>query len=416
MHFLIGHSVLVRVLSSALSDATLPERMRHEWMSTTGRSCVTVTQSRSGIDNDMRNTGAEMDFARDVSHSTRFDSRTSSLRKHNTVQCGSDPPDHTKPDRRSVRYTKDALLSVYRDLRNDTSTLSVPSNAQIPIPFRKGSRVALEDSRCASWIWITPGGAPFFTLTYEEVRERLNKGVIQPSDYLLPTSVVRQCGIRASDFDKVDIKRDNGVGSLKPSIPSPIRKWRDIHWQELCKVLDSNEVCYLDTSNQLQGPFEKKQILQWWARGYFPKNLHVRSSHAQHFVDLRVLLAKWFSSEALWHASTVSHSSCTQEFLVQQFCKGKLDSQAPIIPSALGGTEQTLPALYLMVHWLPFCETWSVKEESYGVTSLSIPGAFDLWLHRYRTQNGRLLARPVTWGGNGYMAMEHMMESYSFIE
>ena len=372
----------------------------------------------------MRKNVAEFQFAHDFSHSTRFDSETRSLRKSDAAPYGSEPRDLTKTDRRSVHYSKEALLAVDRDLRNGTAHLAAPSDARIPIAFRKERpRIGLDDGHCASWIWITPGGAPFFTLTYKEVRERLNKGIIQPTDYLLPTSIVRQYGIRGSDFDKVYIRKDNGDGlspnhfqERKPSIPSPIRTWRDIHWQELCKALDSDEVCYLDPSNQLQGPFGKKKMLQWWTRGYFPNNLRVRSSKSHHFVDIQVLLAKWLSKEALWFASTVSRSSCTQEFLVQQFCLEKLDSQAPITPSAFQGTGQTLPALYLMVHWLPFCETWSVKEESYGVTSRSISDAFDLWLRRYRTQNGRLLVRPETWRGNGYMAMEHLMESYSFIE
>ena len=326
-------------------------------------------------------------------------------------------------------YSKNDLLNIYDTLQHQTR-LTPPPGAKIPMTLRKeGPRVGINELSCTEWIWIAAADLPYSTLDQKTVHARLRDGQVAPDDILLPMSVIKMHGIRGSEFGKVfaeqtDAKKMNLRNAAKEEAcafgSSAQRTFCETDWHELSAALDCNEVCYLDSSSNLQGPFDKRRILQWWKHGYFPVHLQIRPSETEHFVLIDLLLAKWFAEEDLWH---IQHNGVIDPYpifrndLIDRFCSQQLEIDACALPVCCHDAKRSIRVLYLMVHWLPFSETLLVKEAS-EVESMSIKDAFDLWLQEYRTQPGYLTVRPESWNNvvHFYIPIEKLMESYGFVE
>ncbi|CAD7699494.1 unnamed protein product, partial [Ostreobium quekettii] len=59
--------------------------------------------------------------------------------------------------------------------------------------------------------------------------------------------------------------------------------------------IDTDQWMYQDPDGNVQGPFGKEDILNWWEEGFFPEDLPVRSARCGNndFVPLRQLLKMW---------------------------------------------------------------------------------------------------------------------------
>lgn len=185
------------------------------------------------------------------------------------------------------------------------------------------------------------------------------------------------------------------------------------------EMLNCQEVMYLDSEEKLQGPFEKKKMLQWWKKGYLPAWLRVRAPNMDRFVHVDVLLASWFSDAQEWQVrqgNATWEGMFKQETLISWFLAGDLDPEHHIVPSTYSDYKQSIAALFLMVYWLPFSTTWLIKEPSDLIQTLSVQAAFQLWQGKYGMQEGCLTARPASWNCNCFIPLETLLKSCGVLD
>ena len=176
------------------------------------------------------------------------------------------------PSSVSCRYTTDSLAKIYRQLLY-TGKLQKP-----PYGFEKDDPL----------LFTSPGE---FVDVVEQLQGVANRQAgayvdlrpIHDASYR-PAAMDVNVGVAMQEHSTLDMAQSNQQTGITDMRPSEIDQW-----------------LYVDPQGVLQGPFGKKDIMDWYAAGFFPLDLRVKNAHEADatFHSLASLLEIWKQSQAV---------------------------------------------------------------------------------------------------------------------
>ncbi|GMH43560.1 hypothetical protein BSKO_11482 [Bryopsis sp. KO-2023] len=190
----------------------------------------------------------------------------------------------------------------------------------------------------------------------------------------------------------------------------------------LSPKLDTDNFMYIDSYGAVQGPFKKQQLLEWWKQGYLPQGLHVypMGCEKSDCIKFRSILAKWCCDAGDWKYLPFGgnvEGPFPKSRILEWFENGLLPLNLAVRP---GDWEDSVSTWFqlpeVLVCWLPQSTRWHCqKKGSQDDQVITVEEVAGLWESEHNHENGSLLVLPDSWKGKVYFPVEVLMKAYGYL-
>lgn len=186
--------------------------------------------------------------------------------------------------------------------------------------------------------------------------------------------------------------------------------------------LDADNFMYIDSYGSVQGPFKKQQLLDWWKQGYLPQGLHVypMGCEKSDSIKFRSILAKWCCDADEWKYLPVGgnvEGPFPKSRILEWYENGLLPLNLAVRPGDWEDSISTwLQLPEALVCWLPQSERWHCHARgSKDDQVMAVEDVAKLWESEHNHENGSLMVLPDSWNGKVYFPVEVLMKAYGYL-